>query len=112
MIYNAKEDDLIPTSTLIHGESFVIREIARRVPEFYGNWDLIWENIMLRAKVKEKLIEFSEKYNKTELLEAEYVVFANELFNLISEEVKRDLGKLDSKEILKRWEEKLWSSSF
>ena len=107
MIYNAKEDDLIPTSTLIHGESFVIREIARRVPEFYGNWDLVWENIMLRAKIKEKLIEFSDKYNKPELLEAEYVVFANELFNLISEEVKREVGKLDSKEILKRWEEKM-----
>jgi type IV secretory pathway ATPase VirB11/archaellum biosynthesis ATPase len=112
MIYNAKEDNLIPTSTLIHGESFVIREIARRIPEFYGNWDLVWENIMLRAKIKEKLIEFAEKYNKPELLEAEYVVFANELFNLISEEVKRELGKLDSKEILKRWEEKLWFSSF
>ncbi len=107
MIYNAKEDDLIPTSTLIHGESFVIREIARRVPEFYGNWDLVWENIMLRAKVKEKLIELSENYNRPELLEAEYVVFANELFNLISEQVKRELGKLDSKEILKRWEEKI-----
>ena len=107
MIYNAKEDNLIPTSTLIHGESFVIREIARRIPEFYGNWDLVWENIMLRAKIKEKLIEFSEKYNKPELLEAEYVVFANELFNLISEQVKRELGKLDSKEILKRWEEKI-----
>jgi type IV secretory pathway ATPase VirB11/archaellum biosynthesis ATPase len=107
MIYNAKEDDLLPTSTLIHGESFVIREIARRIPEFYGNWDLVWENIMLRAKIKEKLIEFAEKYNKPELLEAEYVVFANELFNLISEQVKRELGKLDSKEILKRWEEKI-----
>jgi type IV secretory pathway ATPase VirB11/archaellum biosynthesis ATPase len=107
MIYNAREDNLIPTPTLIHGESFVIREIARRIPEFYGNWDLVWENIMLRAKIKEKLIEFSEKYNKPELLEAEYVVFANELFNLISEQVKRELGKLDSKEILKRWEEKI-----
>jgi len=107
MIYNAREDDLIPTPTLIHGESFVIREIARRIPEFYGNWDLIWENILLRAKIKEKLIEFSEKYNKPELLEAEYVVFANEQFNLISEQVKREIGKLDSKEILKRWEEKI-----
>ena len=107
MIYNAREDNLIPTSTLIHGESFVIREIARRIPEFYGNWDLVWENILLRAKIKERLIEFSEKYNKPELLEAEYVVFANEQFNLISEQVKREIGKLDSKEILKRWEEKI-----
>jgi type IV secretory pathway ATPase VirB11/archaellum biosynthesis ATPase/uncharacterized protein YktA (UPF0223 family) len=107
MIYNAKEDSLIPTTTLTSGESFVIREIARRIPEFYGNWDLVWENIMLRAKIKEKLIEFSEKYNKPELLEAEYVVFANEQFNLISEQVKREIGKLDSKEILKRWEEKI-----
>ncbi|MEM0480737.1 MAG: ATPase, T2SS/T4P/T4SS family [Candidatus Aenigmatarchaeota archaeon] len=107
MIYNAKEDNLIPTPTLINGESFVIREIMRRVPEFHGNWDLVWENIMLRAKIKEKLIEFSEKYNKPELLEAEYVVLANEYFHLISEEVKRELGYLDSKEILRRWEKQM-----
>ncbi|MEM5828349.1 MAG: ATPase, T2SS/T4P/T4SS family [Candidatus Aenigmatarchaeota archaeon] len=107
MIYNAKVDDLLPTQTLTSGESFVIREISKRIPEFYGNWDLVWDNILLRAKIKQRLVELSEEYNKPEILEAEFVVWSNEMFNLVSEEVRLELGKLDSKEIYKRWEEKI-----
>ncbi|MEM0243472.1 MAG: type II/IV secretion system ATPase subunit [Candidatus Aenigmatarchaeota archaeon] len=107
MIYNAKEDSLLPTQTLINGESFVIREISKRIPEFYGNWDLVWNNILLRAKIKQRLVELSEELKKPELLEADFVVWSNELFNLISEEVKNEIGKLDSNEIYKRWEEKV-----
>ncbi|MEM1804721.1 MAG: type II/IV secretion system ATPase subunit [Nanopusillaceae archaeon] len=107
MIYNAKEDTLLPTQTLINGESFVIREISKRIPEFYGNWDLVWSNILLRAKIKQRLVELSEEFKKPELLEAEFVVFSNELFNLVSEEVKNEIGKLDSNEIYRRWEERI-----
>ncbi|MEM5821145.1 MAG: type II/IV secretion system ATPase subunit, partial [Candidatus Aenigmatarchaeota archaeon] len=107
MIYNAKVDDLLATQTLTSGESFVIREISKRIPEFYGNWDLVWDNILLRAKIKQRLVELSEEYNKPEILEAEFVVWSNEMFNLISEQVRLETGKLDSKEIYKRWEEKI-----
>ncbi|MEM5833978.1 MAG: hypothetical protein QXH68_01090, partial [Candidatus Aenigmatarchaeota archaeon] len=77
------------------------------IPEFYGNWDLVWSNILLRAKIKQRLVELSEEFKKPELLEAEFVVFSNELFNLVSEEVKNEIGKLDSNEIYRRWEERI-----
>ncbi len=105
MIYNAREDELIPTSTLINGESFIIREIAKRIPEFYNNWELVWDNILLRAKIKETLVKYAEEYNKPELLEANYVSESNEIFHLIAEQVKFELGKIDSNEIFKRWNE-------
>ena len=105
LVYNSKKDELQPTDTLIHGESFVINEIAKRVREFYGNWDLVWDNIMLRAKIKQAMVEYSDKYNMPEILEADYVVEANDMFHYFSEEVKNEIGTLDSKEIFKRWDE-------
>ena len=105
LVYNSKKDELRPTDTLIHGESFVINEIAKRVREFYGNWDLVWDNIMLRAKIKQTIVDYSEKYNMPEILEADYVVEANDMFHYFSEEVKNEIGRLDSKEIFKRWDE-------
>lgn len=101
--YNAKEDKLEPTPTLLAGESEVINNIAKNVREWKGNWDAVWSNINLRGNVLNKIVEIANKSNKKQILEAPTVTLSNSMFHLISEQVKNDLGGLDSKEIYNRW---------
>ncbi|MCS7106297.1 MAG: ATPase, T2SS/T4P/T4SS family, partial [Candidatus Aenigmarchaeota archaeon] len=109
MQYSAKEDRLKPTDTLIEGESYVLNEIAKRVREWHGRWDDVWDNILLRAKVKQSLVDYAEKLNRPEILEADFVCDANEMFHLISEQVRQEVGALDSKMIYEKWIEWLKS---
>ncbi len=103
MEYSAKQDELKPTDALLNGESEVINAIAKRVREWRGNWEAVWSNIMLRARIKQTMVDYALKLNRPEILEAEYVVKANEHFHLISDEVKKEVGALDSELIYARW---------
>ena len=103
MTYSAKEDTLKPTDVLLNGESEVLNEIAKRVREWHGAWEKVWDNILLRAKIKQTIVELAEKLNKPEILEAEWVTTANDAFHLISEKVFQDTGSYDSKIIYEKW---------
>ncbi|MDI6807207.1 MAG: hypothetical protein QMD14_05400, partial [Candidatus Aenigmarchaeota archaeon] len=103
MQYSAKEDRLKPTDVLLDGESWVLNEIAKRVREWHGAWDLVWENILLRSRVKETMLDFALKLNRPEILEADWSVGANEMFHVISERVRLEVGALDSEMIYQRW---------
>ena len=59
--YDAITDKLIATRDLLNGDSEVIKSIAGNVREWAGNWDAVWDNIELRAKIKEALIEAADK---------------------------------------------------
>jgi type IV secretory pathway ATPase VirB11/archaellum biosynthesis ATPase len=101
MEYSAKEDRLIPSRTLLTGESQVINEIANRVKDWRGNWEAVWDNINLRARVINTLVEASAA--KPEIIEASGVVMSNSMFAHFSEEVRQEVGTLDSKQIYDRW---------
>lgn len=103
MEYSAKEDRLKPTDTLVDGESEVLNEIAKRVRDWHGAWDLVWDNILLRGKIKETMVEYAVKLNRSDILEADWVSESNEMFHLISEKVKEEIGALDSKMIYDKW---------
>ncbi|HDJ96570.1 MAG TPA: hypothetical protein ENG45_00675 [Candidatus Aenigmarchaeota archaeon] len=103
MEYSAKEDKLKPTETLLNGESYVINEIMKRVREWRDNWDAVWDNILLRAKVKETMVNYAKKLNRPEILEADWTVVCNEEFHTICDKVKEEVGSLDSKLIYERW---------
>jgi archaeal flagellar protein FlaI len=105
MKYNPETDLLEPTMDLINGDSDIIKSIAGNVKEWAGNWDAVWDNIMLRTKVKEMLLDYSVKAKDDSILEASFVVNANDAFHNISDKVLDMRGKLDSKEILFRWED-------
>jgi len=105
MEYSAKEDKLKPTDVLVNGESEIINEIAKRVREWRGRWDAVWDNILLRGKIKQSMIEFSEKFNRPEILEADWTSESNEVFHLISDDVMKEVGSLDSKMIYEKWVE-------
>lgn len=105
MVYNSKKDLLEPTETLLNGESVIINQIADRVKEWRDNWDAVWDNIQLRTKVKETLVNYSRKMNDLSIIEAKFTTNANDQFHIVSEQVKDEYGELDSQRIFARWDE-------
>jgi len=103
--YDAPTDKLIATRDLLNGDSEVIKSIAGNVREWAGNWDAVWDNIELRAKIKQAMVEAADKAKNDGILEADFAVLANDQFHRISDEVKQEVGSLDSKQILFRWNE-------
>lgn len=105
MKYNPETDKLEVTDALANGDSEVLKEIAGNISEFAGNWEAVWENIMLRADCNHLLVDLAEKEQRPELLEADFVVETNDMFHKLLDKVKRDVGKLDSKRVLFEFKE-------
>jgi type IV secretory pathway ATPase VirB11/archaellum biosynthesis ATPase len=103
MKYNSSTDELEPTDALINGDSEILKAIASNVKEWAGSWDAIWDNIMLRSKIKETLLKESEENDDPDMLEADFVILCNDQFHKISERVKDSKGVLDSKRIFFEW---------
>jgi len=103
--YDVEADELKPTPELLNGESEVIKAIASNVRGWAGNWEAIWDNILLRAKVKEELVKVSRQTKNPELLEAEFVVKANNAFHNICDDVKEEVGLPLSKYVFPKFQE-------
>lgn len=108
MVYNPKTDQLELTDELINGNSEILKQMAGKIKEFAGDWDSVWNNIQLRADCKQAIIDVVEQVQKPELLEAEFVIKANDKFHIISDKVKEKYGKLDSERILFEYKEWLY----
>jgi len=105
MKYNAVKDELEPSKDLINGDSDILKGIAGNVKEWAGNWDALWDNVLLRAKIKGTLVEFSDKVKDDQILEAPFVIKSNDEFHRISDKIKEEVGSLDSKRIFFEWNE-------
>ena len=105
MVYNPKTDQLEVTDDLRNGNSDILKRMAGRIKEFAGDWDAVWNNIQLRADVKQSIVDISAESNDPSLLEAEFVIKANDMFHLISEKVKEQKSTLDSAQILFEYKE-------
>lgn len=101
--YNVETDELEPTQELINGDSEIIKAIASEVKGWAGNWDAVYDNILLRGKIKQYLVELSDKLNRPELLEAKFSNLANTIFHEISDEVTGEIGIPDSKRVFPEW---------
>ncbi len=108
MKYNVEEDELQASDALINGESDVIKDIASKVKGWAGNWDAVYDNILLRAKIKNEIVKVAESSGKSEILEAKFNVLSNHMFHKISDEVIEELGLPVGKEVFSRW--KKWLS--
>jgi archaeal flagellar protein FlaI len=105
MKYNAKTDQLEITDALINGESEILKAIAGNIREFAGNWDAVRENIELRAKCKQTILDYSTKYNLPDIIEAPFVIKANDKFHIVTDKVKEATGNIDPKRIFYEWDE-------
>ena len=103
--YDPNTDTLQPTSDLLNGDSEILKAIAGSVKEWAGNWDAVWDNINLRAKIKETTVETAKKLKRPKILEAEFTILSNDQFHRISDQVREETGKLDTERILFAWNE-------
>jgi len=101
--YDAKTDSLKPTDVLLEGESEILKAIGGRVREWSGNWDAIWANIELRAKMKQALVDAANKSKLPDLLEAPTVVAANDEFHQLSAKVAEEVGFTDPARVYTEW---------
>ena len=105
MKYESKTDQLEPTVDLLNGESDVLKSIASNEKEWAGSWDAVLGNVLLRTKIKQAIVDAAEKSGQPELLEADFVVQANDYFHRISEGIKNEVGGYDNKRIFFQWNE-------
>jgi len=103
--YNVETDTLEPTEDLINGDSEILKEIASNVKGWAGNWDAIYDNILLRAKIKEEIVKAAEISGEDSLLESKFSVLANDVFHRISDEVIQEVGLPISERIFPLWKE-------
>lgn len=103
--YNVEKDELEPTPELINGDSEIIKSIAGKVRGWAGDWDAVYDNIILRGKVKQEIVEAAQKFENPELLEARFNSLANSAFHRISDEVRESFGTPKSEEVLPRFKE-------
>ena len=89
----------------MNGEIEVLKSIAGNVREWAGNWNAVWDNILLRTKIKETLVNQAQKSKKLELLEAPFVIKANDEFHMLCDRITQEVGSLDSKRIFSGWQD-------
>jgi flagellar protein FlaI len=103
MKYNVEKDILEVSDELRNGDSEILKEIASNVKGWAGDWDAVWDNVVLRGKIKQELVDFSDRMNRPDILEAEFTVKSNNAFHQISNEVVKDVGVPDSKLVFPKW---------
>lgn len=104
MKYDSKTDELSATDDLINGDSEILKTIASNVPEFAGDWDAMWQNIEMRGNMKAMQVNYANKLNQLDLLEAPFTIRCNDKFHMLSEKVKKETGGIDPKRIITEWE--------
>ncbi len=103
--YNVERDELEPTPELLNGDSDIIKSIASSVKGWAGNWDAVYDNIILRGLMKQELIDTAIKYGKSILLEAEFNVLANYMFHSISDRMRQEHGLPLSENVFPAWKQ-------
>lgn len=103
MEYRSDNDSLKPTDTLLNGESQILNQIAEKVPGWSGRWELVWDNIQLRSKVLESIVDIANKTGNNDLLEADTTVRSNQIFHECAEKSRKENGVVDSKRVYDEW---------
>ena len=101
--YDVEKDELETTADLINGDSEIIKEIAANVKGCAGNWDAVYDNILLRAKIKEELVNVAEQTKNDEVLEANFMHQSNHAFHRISDEVREEHDLPLGKYVFPKW---------
>ena len=102
--YNVEKDKLEPTEELINGDSEIMKSIAAGVRGWAGNWDAVYDNMLLRGKIKQEIVDMSEKLKMPILLEAEFNCLSNNMFHQFSKDVQEEVGLPESGRVFDLWE--------
>jgi flagellar protein FlaI len=102
--YNVEKDELEASEDLINGDSEVIKSVASNVKGWAGNWDAVYDNILLRAKIKKEIVNISEKLKNPAILEAGFSVLSNDAFHKISAKVREEIGLPLGERVFPEWQ--------
>ena len=103
--YNITKDELEPTEDLINGDSEIIKNVASNVKGWAGNWDAVYDNVLLRAKMKKEIVDVSKKVEDPDLLESQFNTLSNHTFHRISDEIIQEIGLPLSSRVFPLWQE-------
>jgi len=98
--YNVEKDRLEASDELINGESEIIKAVATNVKGWAGDWDAVYDNILLRARVKEEILNMAEKSGNLNLLEANFNFLASNAFHQISDKIREEVGIPEGRRVL------------
>jgi archaeal flagellar protein FlaI len=102
--YDVEKDELEPTDDLINGDSEVIKDIASNVKGWAGNWDAVYDNILLRSKIKKEIVDVSNKIKNDSILESKFNALSNHMFYTISEKVQKEIGLPLGERVFPEWQ--------
>lgn len=102
--YNVEKDELEATEDLINGDSEIIKQIASNVKGWAGNWDAVYDNILLRAKMKKEIVEIAESSGNLDILEAGFNTLSNHIFHRISDEIRQEIGLPMGERVFPEWQ--------
>ena len=102
--YNVDKDELEKTEELINGDSEVLKSIAGNVKGWAGNWDAVNDNIELRGKIKQEIVDTSIKLNRPDILEAEFNSLSNNMFHQFSKEIQEEVGLPEGDRVFPLWQ--------
>ena len=104
MKYNVEKDELEVSEDLINGDSEIIKGIAANVRGWAGNWDAIYDNILLRAKIKKEIVDVAKITGNEDILEAKFNTRSNHEFHKISDEISQEIGLPKSERVFPEWQ--------
>jgi len=111
MRYDVEKDELIPTDELINGDSEIIKNIAGNVKGWAGNWDAVYDNIILRGEIKQEIVNASHKLKKPQLMESKFNAISNAAFHRISNEISMQSKEPTSTLVLPLFKEWLYENA-
>ncbi len=102
--YNVEKDELESSGDLINGDSEIIKDIASNVKGWAGNWDAVYDNILLRAKIKKEIVDVAKKTGNDNILESGFNVLSNGSFHKISDKIRQEIGLPLSERVFPEWQ--------
>ena len=102
--YNIEKDELEPSDDLINGDSEILKDIASNVKGWAGNWDAIYDNVLLRAKIKQEIVNIAKKTNNNQILESGFNMLSNHAFHEISDKVRQEVGLPVGDRVFPEWQ--------
>jgi archaeal flagellar protein FlaI len=109
--YNVEKDDLEPTEELINGDSEIVKSIAGNVKGWAGNWDAVYDNIILRGQIKQEIVNVARKLKMPDLMEAKFSTLSNDAFHKISDDITNEIGLPMSERVFPEWRNWLMSAA-
>jgi hypothetical protein len=89
---------------LINGDSEIIKEVASNVKGWAGNWDAVYDNILLRAKIKKETVDVANKTKNLKILESRFNMLSNHEFHKISDKIRQEIGLPLSERVFPDWQ--------